>query len=398
MSSPKVLIPLTSLTLLLACGDAAAPDEDAGTDAGTQTDAGLPPSDAGSACNLGSLPIQYPGEGFGAATAEATQVLARFDALKKAMEDAEKDLTLTPTETELRALFEEGSPSLSTLTGAPYRTLVEGWLADFAAAAGKSWTPAEPPPAEGGRYGGEDPAPAAHWIFTNRGLDLRQAWEKGSFAALTYHRARTLAKSGPLTPATVDLLVAYFGAAPGADTPAFDRGTAQYSAVYAKRRDNPDAPSGLLREAHAVAIRARVAASLGGDCANEAEIAAEDFFDVWERSLLATVVYYAAAAKRNLDKPSPTAKELAAALHAIGENIGFVYGFIAIPPAERVIADAQIQTLLDTHGAKPGEAVTTYQFATDPVGNRDLLGLIAGQVGAIYGFSSSELASFENNY
>lgn len=398
MSSLKTPIVLTSFALLVACGDDVAPADDAGADAGSSSDSGLPVSDAGLTCNLGSLPTQYPGEGFGAATAEATQVLARFDTLKKAMEDAEKDLALTPTEAELRALFEEGSPSLSELTAPSYRTLIQGWLADFAAAAGKSWTPADPPPADGGRYGGVDPEPAAYWIFTSRGIDIRQAWEKGSFAALTYHRARTLAKTAPVTPATVDLIIAYFGAAPGAATPAFDRGTAQYSAVYAKRRDNPDASSGLLREAHAAAIRARVAASLGADCADELEIALEDLFDAWERSLLATVVYYAAAAKRNLDKPSPTTKELASALHAIGENIGFIHGFTAIPGGERVIADAQIQTLLDTLGAKPGEPVTTYQFVTDPVGNRDLLGLIAGQIGPIYGFSSTELAGFENNY
>ncbi len=393
---------LTLTALGAACGDD-------GDDSPNPADAGVAdtgsrdtgpadtgPSDTGgSACRLGTLPDRYPADGFPAM--EAAEVLTRFGALRTLMTTAENDITVTRTEMELVEAFNAGGmTSLSSLTTPSHRDRTLALLSDFASATGQTWVPAEPPPAVGGRYGGDEPAPPAYWIFTGDGIDIRQVWEKGSFGAMMYHRSQQLA-AGTVTPATIDNIVTYFGAQPRNSAPPFDRDQAQWSASYTKRRTAPDS-EGMLTTMESVAIRARAAAGVGAECEAELRSALAEFFRVWEESQFATIVYYAAAARRNLENANPTPKQLASAAHAIGEGIGFAVGFRELPAAQRVISDAQIDTILDIFGNRPNRTVTTYEFVTNPAGTRGLLDTVATTVGPIYGFSGDELRDFETNY
>jgi hypothetical protein len=405
-----LLVPFICSALTLGAG-CASDEASSPTDAGSTPDAGsgldaAATDGGGAACALGALPAAYPvtsSVAFAQTVAAEGDLHRRFAALKKLMEDAEKDAALRPTEAELGAAFTAGAPSLREATSSYSAGKADAVLRAFALAVGHAWNPTDPPAGSGGRFGGDLPAPAAYWIFDERGIDLRQAWEKASFGALHFHQARRLIEGPSIDGATVDRVVALFGAGParasdGTSKPAFDRGTASLSATYAKRRDDPARADGLLRRAMQHAIHGRVAAEKGSACADEARSALNAFSRQWEEALFATVIYYANAAKAGLQNPNATVKDQAAALHALGEGVAFAHGFRQLPAGSRHVTDAQIDEILALFGQAPGEAATTFRFVTDPLGTVARLDQITDKVRAVYGFTDEQVASFRQNF
>jgi hypothetical protein len=393
---------LAATLALAACGDddgTMPPPADAGVDTGVDT--GPPEEDAGLPADLGldAGPVPecppldaYPVEGFEARAAAELSALTRFAAVNARMRAAEASLEVRPTADELRALFDEGAPSTRALTSPYYAALMDGWFDAFEAAAGRTYLPAEPPPESGGLW--------VSWIYDPRGVDLRQAYEKGGFGATHYRTAAALLASDR-SPEAVDRALALYGAHPtfqhddGAMNPQRDR----FAAQYAKRRDNraSDTP-GLYRIMKGHFLAARGAAERGAECDAARDAAARAILQEWERILFATVIYYANDARNKIGGLSPTEMQLSSALHGIGEAVGFVHGFRRLDNPERIITDAQIDELLALLNSAPGAPSNVYRFVTDPAGELPKLQTLIDRIAAIYGFTGPQITSFYTNY
>ncbi len=359
----------------------------AGCSEGEDPDSGSGGSGGSGACKL-ALPASYDASAFESNAATERDVIVRFDAFLQPMKDAELSPAVKPTSSELAALFDAGSPSLRSLTTSYYQSRVDGWLTSFEAAAGNGWQPAEPPAANGGIY--------EKWIFDERGTDLRQAIEKGMFAATHYARARAIADSEP-GPAAIDRVLVLFGAHPS--FPQDDKHPDhpdRFSAQYAKRRDDKTDPEpGLYRRLKASFIEARTAAAAGEACKAERDAAVSAIFDGWERVLAATVIYYVNDATKKLTVDPPTDADTAAGLHSLGEATGFVHGFRQLEASHKQITDAEIDELLALLNAPASGPVDTYEFATDTASHISKLAGVSAKLKDIYAFTDAEMVKFE---
>jgi hypothetical protein len=354
-----------------------------------------------STCTLPTLPTAYASPQFAVNATVSLVQIQRFDRLRLRMDAAEKDPTIRVSGAELQMAYEAGLPSLWARSSDAFRPFAASIFDEFGQADGLSWTPAEPPPMAGGRFGGPVPAPATYYVFEERGGDLRQLFEKAAYGALDYYVARSTIAEG-VTAARLDTVLALFGAHPrtrasdGVSFAAFDRDGAERSAIYAKRRDDPTAATGMLREVQRQLLTAQAAVATEG-CAAQAQAAVDAVFVQWERALAATVVYYARAAKAALTKDGATEKELAVALHGISEAAGMAYGFRLIPQTMRVANDLQLDAVLAELGMPNGAERTTYRFVTDTVTEAPKLDRAVDAIAAAYGFSAAELDAFGKN-
>ena len=342
-------------------------------------------------CQLGPLPSQYESASYDSNTQLERDVRARFKAFLQPMRDAEANLSIKPTESDLRGLFDAGTPSLRSLTSDYYRPRVDALLASFAAAAGNTWTPVSPPSGPGGKYGAN--------LFSADGTDLRQAIEKGLFAAAFYRHGLSLVAL-PITEATVDRLIASFGshASFPADTAAAQNPD-EFAAAYAKRRDKRDPQNpGVYLGFKTAAIQAHAAIQAGDACAAQRDEALRSLRTSWERALLATSIYYFNDAGKKLGAATPTAVDMAAGLHSYGEAVGFIHGFRSLPADSRIITDAQIDDLLTLVSAPPAGPVTSYRLPIDPAAELPKLALAITRIATIYGFTPQQVEDFKTNY
>lgn len=388
----------------LACGD----DDNAPR---VRPDGGVTTSDAGvdadtdgstTACGI-TVPATYEAPDY--ATNAGVELAARqaFDAFLKPMKDFETgslDGGAPPavTATELAAKFSAGTPSVRGITSVYYQGRVNGWINDYEpASAGGAYTPSDPPPMQGGKLANN--AGTSVWVFNPRGIDLRQAIEKGLFNAAFYAHALEITKPGAeITPATIDRLVAAFGAHPSFQN---DHLAAQNKDVnaagYAARRDskNPAKP-GPYQRAQKALITAKAAAAAGEKCVADRDKAIADFLLEWEKSQYATVVYYS---NDMANKLAANPQDPGAILHAHGEVVGFVAGFRTLDPTRRKITDAQIDALLAKLYTPEGAPPEAYKMMTGNLAEvtANLTGIIS-EIKSIYGFSDAEIVDFKVNF
>jgi hypothetical protein len=344
------------------------------------------------ACDV-TIPDSYDGTNFETNGSIELEAHVRLKAGVDAMKAAEADDSVLPAAADLLAYFNTSSlPNLLALTQPAYAIRIEGWLETFADAAGKHWEPAfaltDGDPDLGGIYGS--------WIFSNEGIDLRQAIEKGMFGATHYFQAAQISAADPQV-ANVDRVLALYGAHPS--FPRADNEVAhpdRYTAVYAKRRENPEASAGLYTQIKTALITAQATAGGGSQCEQSYRNALHAALQGWERVLAATVVYYAKSASTKLSGADQALH--AEALHSIGEMVGFLGGFRGQTGDARIITDAQIDASLALLGVPAGGPVTTYAFVTDAGTEVSKLNQLRSELASIYGFTADELTSFETNY
>jgi hypothetical protein len=335
----------------------------------------------------------------------ATELAARqaFDAFMKPMKDFETGSldggTPAPvTATSLAQLYATGSPSVRAITSVYYQGRVDAWIADYEpASAGGTYEPSDPPPQAGGTLANS--AGTSVWVFNPRGIDLRQAIEKGLYNAAFYNHAVAITAPGQdVTPATMDRLVAAFGAHPSFQN---DHQAAENKDVnaagYAARRDSKD-PSkpGPYQRARAALIKAKAAAAAGEACVTDRDEAIRAFLLEWEKSQYATVIYYANKMQSDL---SQSPQDPAVILHAHGEVLGFVAGFRTIDPSRRKITDEQIDALLVKLHVPNGEPARAYELITGNLATvtGNLAGIIS-DITAIYELTPAEVADFKVNF
>jgi len=339
---------------------------------------------AGAICAGGAT---YPDDGFSTNAAAELALAEQLEDLNGAIEDVNG----RPTAAQLQAMFEAGTPSLATLTAPGFAATVPSIFAAVESSAGNSWTPADPPASAGGRYGDV--------LFSARGVDLQEAIEKGVIGAGHFPEAVRL-MAGDVTPKTIDRVLALYGT-----TPAFPMDTKaavnpdRFSAGYAKRRTNPQAPTpGLYLVIKQAFIDARAAAAGGSACVAQRDAALATIRTDWERAIVGTVVFYLNSASLKLEKAAATDAEKASALHAYNEAVGFLKGLRAAPATSRKLTDAQLDELLSTLLAPVGQEPASYKLLTDTVGHLPRLSQAITQLQAAWGFTSDEVANFKVAY
>jgi hypothetical protein len=301
----------------------------------------------------------------------------------------------------LRELF-AAMPSLAESTTPYYRDLVTrqgGWIDQLAGASGKDGDLLATPPTEG-RFGG-----TSGYLFLANGLEPEQPLEKGLFGAAMFNRILPLL-SAPLTLANLDKIVALYGAPPNFPNGRPAAGAANDVAIaqYAARRDNSGGGPGgntgakglytLTRDAF---IKAQSALKAGADYKPELDSAVAELQGNMERTIGATCINYCHSALAALSATNPTPAQVAAALHALGENVGFIGGLKTLP--RKIITDAQIDAILANlnapHPAAGGQ-VAMLRFLNNPTELAKLTTII-NDVARIYGFTPAQVELFKRN-
>jgi hypothetical protein len=341
------------------------------------------------------IPANYDGSTFLANTATQTSVLNQLSALATEAQRG-RDAANTVERSVLEQLFSVGSPSLSDVITNYYkgRILGDGKIIDeLAKASGTTWTPSSPDgSSQGGVYGG--------YLFDEYGVEQEQLLEKGQFGATHYNHAVSL-MNGSITLATVDQLVAIFGAKPAfANSGSNNVGSEnrdRFMANYGARRDKNDG-NGMYSQIKRAFITLQAAVKAGTLYNDERNKALKDIQLIWEKINAATVVNYCHTPISKLSGTSPTDADKSSSLHAIGEAIGFLQGFKTINSNYRKITDAQIDEILVLFNAPANGTASVYKFATDPVNELSKLQQAINKLQTIYGFSAQEIEDFKSNW
>jgi len=341
------------------------------------------------------IPASYDGSTFAANTATQTAVLNQLSALATESQRG-RDAANTVERSELEQLFNAGSPSLSDVITNYFKSRVLGdgnIIDELAKASGTTWSPAAPDgSSQGGVYGG--------YLFDEYGVEQEQLLEKGQFGATHYNHAVSL-MSGAITLATVDQLVAIFGAKPAFANSGSNNVAAEnrdrFMANYGARRDKNDG-NGLYSQIKREFITLQAAVKAGAEYNDERNKALKNIQSLWEKINAATVINYCHSPISRLSGTSPTDADKAASLHAIGEGIGFIQGFKTINPAYRKITDTQIDEILVLFNAPANGTASVYQFALDPLNELPKLQQAITKLQNIYGFTTQEIEDFKSNW
>ncbi|MEM9461951.1 MAG: hypothetical protein AAGF11_47770 [Myxococcota bacterium] len=274
-------------------------------------------------------------------------------ALRDQLDTLTGDMTMRGAETgavmigalsELTDVWNAGDPSLASAANPGYVAVVEASLEDFIDIldAGVvslidmdgNWTPGN----AGGIWGEDSRG------INEGGLEVRQLVDKGAYSAgILYAYALSLTE-GEINAATIDAIAAAWGNNPTLDTEDLTD-AAGYSYSMGFHADM------------ATALTAAKVLSDNPDCTAERDEAVVTFFNLWELTMYARVVFYGNRAEGKL-LAAMTETELASVLHDLAEGIGLGAGFIGLPEpasgplsgAGRVITDDQITEIMDAYG------------------------------------------------
>lgn len=341
------------------------------------------------------IPSTYDGSNFEANTSVQNALINQLTALT---DEAKKGRTATNTVSKesLENLFELGTNPLSNEITSYYKGRLTGdgnWFDKLAQASGKTWDPnSNDSNLTGGVYGG--------YLFDAQGVEIEQLVEKGQFNATLYNHAVKL-MSGPISLATVDQLVAIFGAKPAfansgsANVSAENRDRAM--ANYGARRDKNNG-EGMYSQIKTAFIKLQAAVKAGSDFETEKAEALKSIQALWEKINAATTINYCHSSISALSSTNPTEAQIGGALHAIGEGIGFIHGFRTIPQNYRIITDAQIDEILALFNAPALGNASVYKFATEPSNELPKLQQAMNKLQSIYGFSNQEMEDFKSNW
>jgi hypothetical protein len=341
------------------------------------------------------IPSSYDGQNFESNAASQLALVQQLIDLSAAMKVGRTSGNVV-AKTDLDNLFTVGSPSLADEITNYFQNKIEGtggWFDELAKASGNNWTPQSPDGmSEGGTFEG--------YLFDENGVEIEQLIEKGQFGATLYNHATQL-MAGNITPATVDQLVAVYGARPAfvnsgssnASAAVRDRALANYGA----RRDKNDG-NGMYTQLKNEFIKLQTYVKEGPEYNAERDDALAAIKLLWEKINAATVINYCHSPIDKLSQTNPSDSDVSSALHAIAEGIGFIKGFKTINPAYREITDTQIDNILALFNAPHDGTAAVYLFATSPQTELTKLQQVISQLQTIYGFSNQEIEDFKSNW
>jgi hypothetical protein len=393
-----------------ACGDDDAlvrPRVDGGTGDVVVTD-GDPNTETGPACTL-QLPADYVSAAFETNAKLELDLRTAFSAFLAPMANNETAIQADAgagtviTKAQLDTLWNGGNPSVKSITTPYWQTRIDGWLKDYeeATSAGPFTLPSsgDAPPPDGGTY--------QRYTYNPAMLDLKQAIEKGSYTAAFFNHAAGIVAAGNLSEASIDRLVAAWGAhASFQNNHIVDAGATAAtrdvnSAGYAARRTPKDGTPGPYVRAKSALIKAKAAIAAGATCNADRDQAIKDFFLEWEKATYATVVFYFSDILGKVQPSAPIHADTVAwtnIFHSHGECIGFIAGFKQTPQAYRKITDAQIDGLLQKALNPEGTASSILQLKSAPATAAISLNGALADIKTIYGFTDEEMTSFKQVY
>ncbi len=347
------------------------------------------------------IPATYESPNFALNAKEELDLKGRVIALLAKMQSAEGATPMPVTTADLNAIFTAGTPSLRSIATAYAQATIDAYLVQFGDAATKTWKPTDVEADGGAGDGGADDGGVATAnaggkydnasIVNPIGVNLREATEKVLLDGSLYNYALQLA-SGVVTEATVDRLVAIYGATPKFANSADDAGadTDTLIAEYAANRDNKTGAPGHYRRIARALLVAKTAAAAGGMCQSDLDSALKIFFLEWEKTAYSSAIYFLNQASTNAvaipQKGDP-------ALSAYGAALGFIESFKGIPQDRRLITDVQIDGLLTRIGAdKP------YRLVTQSGDVVSAFSTAYQEIGGIYGFTQTEIEDSKKLY
>ncbi len=341
------------------------------------------------------IPTSYDGSNFTTHTAAQNALIVQLTALTNEAKKG-RNAANTVTRAALENLFNSGNPALSEEITSYFKGRLEGnggFFYELAKSSGTTWTPQTPDgTSQGGVFGG--------YLFDEYGVEMEQLIEKGQFNATMYNHAVKL-MSGNITLATVDQLVASFGAKPAFANSGSNNVSAdvrdRVMAIYGARRDKNDG-NGMYSQIKRAFITLQAAVKAGEDYIEERNKALKDIQILWEKINAATIINYCHSPISSLSQTNPTEAQVGGALHAVGEAIGFAHGMKTINPNFRKITDTQIDEVLALLNAPATGAASVYKFATDPVNELPKLQQVITKLQAIYGFTAQEIEDFKFNW
>jgi len=358
-------------------------------EAGDDAEAGSDASDAGpNALSCGvPVPPTYDSPAYTTNAKAELDLRARYDELAAKMGTAEGAGTAVVTAAELQTIFTAGAPSLRSIATAAAQATVDGYLTAFGDAVGKTWSPLDAEDGGAGApTGGKYEAGA---LVSPAGLELREAVAKTLLGGSFYNHALALA-AGPITEATVDQLLALFGATPALANRVDGPDADTLAAALASQRDNKAAASGTYRRVANALLRARTAARAGASCRADLDVALQLYFAEWEKATYFTVIY---ALNQGATSAAAVPPKGAAALHAFAGAIGLAQSFRGIPQDRRRITDVQIDALLTRVGAP-----APYQLVTRTSERTVAFNTAYQDVGAIFGLTQTEIEDSKKSY
>lgn len=276
-------------------------------------------------------------------------------ALRAQLDTLTGDMTMRGAETgdvmigdlsELTDLWNAGDPSLASAANPAYVAVVEASLEDFMEIldAGVvslidmdgNWTPGN----AGGIWGDDSRG------INEGGLEVRQLIDKGAYSAGVLYAYALSLTEGEIDAATIDAIAAAWGNNANLDPEGDLADSAGYSHSMGFHADM------------ATALTAAKVLSGNDDCVAERDEAVVTFFNLWELTMYARVVFYGNRAEGKL-LAAVTETELASVLHDLAEGIGLGAGFIGLPDpasgplsgAGRIITDDQITAIMEAFGA-----------------------------------------------
>ncbi len=360
-----------------------------GADAGTVDDGATGTATVGAACEVADAQWTAPNWTTTAATALALR--AQLDTLTG-------DATMRGAETGATSVDLAGltavwtaDPGLASVANPGFVPLAEAAMAEFidVVAAGSqallddegTWMPGD----AGGLWG-EDMRG-----INEGGLEVRQIVDKGGYSAgILYAYALGLTE-GTIDAATIESIAAAWGANPDLDP----EGELTDAANYAYQM-------GMFSEMAAALTTAKALAEVS-DCTAERDAALVEFFEVWERSMAARLVFYGNRAEGKLLAASDDTG-FADVLHDLAEGLALVAAFRGLPDPTagplagrgRTITDAQVEMAMAALGVDLDDlgASTTGQLLQSLP---DLEAAVAGAEGVVmeaYGVDAATLATY----
>lgn len=389
----SVLAVAAAVGCFFACGDddnIVRTRPNAVADSGLET--GAPEGGANVlACGV-PIPATYESPAFAVNAKASLDMKAALLALDEKMKSTEGSTTAVVTQQDLQALFTSGTPSVRSASTAITQVAIDGYLAAYADAVGKTWSPADIADAggdagtAGGKYDGT-------YHVSNVGLDLRTAISKTLLGGAFYNYALILS-SGLVTEATVDNILALYGASTkllNRADPDAGADADMLAAEYAARRDTKDPTRpGPYQSIKRALLSAKAAAAAGEKCKPDLDAALKVFFGQWERAMYISVIFALNTASTNATAVPPKGPD---AVRAFGEAIGLIGSLRGIPQDRRKITDAQIDALLARVGASAPHLVVTDTSSRVVAFNGAF-----NDIGAIYGLTPLDIEEAKKSY
>jgi predicted small lipoprotein YifL len=340
-----------------------------------------------------AVPGAYVSADYSTNTTTQYQVRNQLDAL---VNEAKKGRTVGAIVdyNTLLNLYITGSPSLKNITTPYYNGRLEGegnWLSELARSSGFGYMPGVTS-GQGGTYNG--------YLFDENGLEMEQMVDKGLFGAALYNHAVTLMQQPTLTAATVDQILAIYGAHPDfPNTPTVGKATNpdKFMANYAARRDKNDG-TGLYTQMQSHFITLKAAIEAGDDYNEERDEALENIQLTWEKINAGTVINYCHSVISIMSATNVTEADKGRALHAYGECVGFLHGWRTINSNFKQLTDIEIDTLLVFLNAPYNATPESYKFITDPVNQLSKLQIVIDLLKNKFGFTTQEVEDFRKNW